>query len=59
MAAGNEHTLILTEGGDLYSSGYNEIASSAATGGSVSQAPIQTSGAANPGANNNGPNNSN
>jgi len=27
VAAGNEHTLILTECGDLYSSGYNEIAS--------------------------------
>jgi len=56
VAAGNEHTLILTEGGDLYSSGYNEIASSSASGGSVSQAPIQVSGAANAAANNNGPN---
>ena len=56
VAAGNEHTLILTENGDLYSSGYNEIASSAASGGggSVGQAPVQASGAANAAANNNG-----
>jgi len=27
VAAGNEHSLILTENGDVYSSGYNEMGS--------------------------------
>ena len=31
VAAGNEHTLILTENGDLYSSGYNEITTTTAS----------------------------
>lgn len=30
VAAGNEHTLILTESGDLYSSGYTEASSGGA-----------------------------
>ena len=37
VAAGNEHTLILTESGDLYSSGYNEIASAGSTSAPGSQ----------------------
>ena len=41
MAAGNEHTLILTEGGDLYSSGYNEIASSSTSSGGGSASGAQ------------------
>jgi alpha-tubulin suppressor-like RCC1 family protein len=53
VAAGNEHTLILTDNGDLFSSGYNEIASSAASqpqsshlGGAVFSGQSNNSGAA-------------
>ena len=37
VAAGNEHTLILSENGDLYSSGYNEITSAASSTGTGAQ----------------------
>ena len=50
VAAGNEHTLILTENGDLYSSGYNEVTSSSSTTAPATQA----TGAAGAAANNNG-----
>lgn len=54
MAAGNEHTLILTESGDLYSSGYNEIASQGATigGGQSNAVSAAVSGGAASGNNN-------
>ena len=35
VAAGNEHSLVLTEQGDVYSSGYNEMGNALSTGPNV------------------------
>ena len=55
VAAGNEHTLVLTEGGDLYSSGYNEVQSMAM----APAMPASSSPAGGPAVSSSGNNNTN